>query len=84
MSPALPMMRRIGRGGRTGRARASHCLRRREAAGAGGLQAWRGGQPISLTAFHDRAMADYVREVLASGRIGTIYLFSGQMGLCAR
>ena len=45
-----------------------------------GLQALISGQPISLTAFCDTALARYVRELVDSGRIGTIYVFSGQMG----
>ena len=37
-------------------------------------------QPVSLSAFHDRALADYVAEVLASRPIAAIYVYSGQMG----
>ena len=45
-----------------------------------GLEAlWR-GEPVSLAAFRDARLARWVREVLASGRIGAVYLFSGQMG----
>lgn len=45
-----------------------------------GLQAIKKREPISLTAFRDENMTKYVRQTLASGRIGTIYVFSGQMG----
>lgn len=45
-----------------------------------GIQALKQRKPISLTAFRDESMARYVRDMLASGRIGTIYVFSGQMG----
>lgn len=45
-----------------------------------GLQAIRRGEAISRAAFYDPAMAAYVRKMLAKGRIGTIYVFSGQMG----
>lgn len=45
-----------------------------------GLQALKSGKPISMTAFWDEGMARYVRQLLASGRIGTIYVFSSQMG----
>lgn len=45
-----------------------------------GFQALKQGKPISLTAFRDESMARYVRDMLASGRIGTIYVFSSQMG----
>ncbi|NBC36076.1 TIGR03087 family PEP-CTERM/XrtA system glycosyltransferase [Novosphingobium sp. FSY-8] len=45
-----------------------------------GMQAlWRRA-PISLTAFHDPQLARYVRDLVDSGRIGAIYVFSGQMG----
>lgn len=36
--------------------------------------------PVSLCAFHDPALAEYVAEVLATRPISTIYVFSGQMG----
>jgi hypothetical protein len=45
-----------------------------------GIQAIKKREPISLTAFRDENMTKYVRQTLASGRIGTIYVFSGQMG----
>jgi hypothetical protein len=54
--------------------------RPQEALPLAGLEALAKGQPISLTAFHDKALADYVRATLAGGRIGTIFIFSGQMG----
>ncbi|WP_206241080.1 TIGR03087 family PEP-CTERM/XrtA system glycosyltransferase [Novosphingobium terrae] len=60
---------------------ATYCLRaRKKPLPLAGLEALAKGQPISLTAFHDRHLADYVRSTLASGRIGTIFVFSGQMG----
>lgn len=37
-------------------------------------------QPVSLSAFHDRALAGYIAEVLATRPISAIYVFSGQMG----
>jgi polysaccharide biosynthesis protein PslH len=45
-----------------------------------GMQAVMTGQPVSLTAFYDRCLADYVTSVIASRPISTIYMFSGQMG----
>ena len=45
-----------------------------------GLQALASGKPVSLTAFCDAELARYVRDLVDSGRIGTIYVFSGQMG----
>jgi sugar transferase (PEP-CTERM/EpsH1 system associated) len=60
---------------------ASHCLRpRTKSMAVAGMQAIAKGLPISLTAFHDPAIAAYVRDKIASGRIGTIFVFSGQMG----
>ena len=59
----------------------SHCLiLRRKSMIRAGLEALVTGQPVSLTAFHDPALANYVRKVLAERPIGTIYAFSGQMG----
>jgi sugar transferase (PEP-CTERM/EpsH1 system associated) len=37
-------------------------------------------QPVSLPAFYDRELADYVAGVLAERPISAIYVFSGQMG----
>lgn len=45
-----------------------------------GVQALAARQPVSLSAFHDQSLADYVEEVLAHHDIGTIFVFSGQMG----
>ena len=45
-----------------------------------GLKAVVQGKPVSLTAFHDAALAAYVVRVLAERPIGAIYVFSGQMG----
>lgn len=45
-----------------------------------GLEALMKGEPVSLAAFYDEGLAAYVRDLIASGRIGTIYVFSGQMG----
>lgn len=45
-----------------------------------GLEALASGKPVSMTAFHSVRLAAYVNALVASGRIGTIYAFSGQMG----
>ncbi|MFT4025970.1 MAG: TIGR03087 family PEP-CTERM/XrtA system glycosyltransferase [Novosphingobium sp.] len=45
-----------------------------------GLQAVASGQPVSLHAFYDPRIVDYVRQVLRERPIGTIFVFSGQMG----
>lgn len=36
--------------------------------------------PVSLTAFHDRTLASYINQVIATRPISAIYVFSGQMG----
>jgi len=38
------------------------------------------GKPVSLTAFDHQRVASYIRDVLASKPIDTIFVFSGQMG----
>ena len=59
----------------------SYCLRRRaKPLVLAGIQAIAQSRPVSLTAFHDSALAAYVDEVLASRPISAIYVFSGQMG----
>ena len=45
-----------------------------------GVRALAARKPVSLTAFYDAQLAAYIDAMLASGRIGTIYVFSGQMG----
>lgn len=60
---------------------ASHCLvARRKPLALAGAEALVRGLPVSLTAFHHRKLASYVRKVLASRPIAAIYVFSGQMG----
>ncbi len=60
---------------------ASYCLiERRKSLVRAGIEALVQGAPVSLTAFYDSKLADYVRTVLAERPIGTIYAFSGQMG----
>jgi len=55
-------------------------VRRSKSLAWAGLQAIKGGDPISRTAFHDAGLAAYVATVLAQVNIGTIYVFSSQMG----
>lgn len=60
---------------------ASHCLvQRTKPLWRAGIEAVVSGKPVSLTAFHSLQLSAYIRDLLASGRIGTIYAFSGQMG----
>jgi sugar transferase (PEP-CTERM/EpsH1 system associated) len=57
-----------------------HLVRRGKPLALAGLHSLISGKPISLHAFWDRSMADYVARVLAERPIGTIFVFSGQMG----
>ncbi len=59
----------------------SHCLvRRNKPMWRAGIEALATGRPVSQTAFHHPALADYVRQVLAERPIDTIVAFSSQMG----
>jgi sugar transferase (PEP-CTERM/EpsH1 system associated) len=60
---------------------ASHCAPpRTKPLVLAGLEAVAQGKPVSLTAFHSRALASWVRSTLAARPIGAIVVFSGQMG----
>jgi sugar transferase (PEP-CTERM/EpsH1 system associated) len=60
---------------------ASYCLRRRaKPLALAAVQAVALHRPVSLAAFHDKALAGYVANVLATRPISAIYVFSGQMG----
>jgi sugar transferase (PEP-CTERM/EpsH1 system associated) len=60
---------------------ASHCLvPRRKPMALAGLEALARGRPVSLTAFADRRLADYVARVLRERPISAVFVFSGQMG----
>lgn len=59
----------------------SHCLvERRKSLPRAGVEALASGLPVSVTAFRDFRITQYVHRVLAERPIGTIYAFSGQMG----
>lgn len=45
-----------------------------------GVEAVLAGKPVSLTAFHSRALAAWVRETIRREAIEAIVVFSGQMG----
>ncbi len=45
-----------------------------------GMQALATGKPVSLTAFHNTKLQDWVHKTIAEQDIDTIYVFSGQMG----
>jgi polysaccharide biosynthesis protein PslH len=60
---------------------ASHCLpRRTKPLPFAGIEAMARGLPVSLTAFHHPDLAEFVARTLRERPIGTIYVFSGQMG----
>jgi sugar transferase (PEP-CTERM/EpsH1 system associated) len=61
-------------------ARSYKLVRRGKPMVIAGIQALASRQPVSLTAFHDAALAAYVDKVLATRPISTIYVYSGQMG----
>jgi sugar transferase (PEP-CTERM/EpsH1 system associated) len=45
-----------------------------------GIEAVLAGKPVSLTAFHSRRLAAWVRETIRRERIEAVVVFSGQMG----
>ena len=55
-------------------------LRRQKPVFAAGLESIVRGEPVSLSAFRNAQLADWVKTTLAKGKIDTIYVFSGQMG----
>lgn len=55
-------------------------VRRSKSLALAAVQALALRQPVSLSAFHDRALANYVAEVLATRPISALYVYSGQMG----
>jgi sugar transferase (PEP-CTERM/EpsH1 system associated) len=60
---------------------ASHCLvRRSKPLPLAGMEALMRGEPVSLTAFRHRAIADFIERTLRERPVDTIYVFSGQMG----
>lgn len=60
---------------------ASHCIvRRTKPLPLAGVEAVLAGKPVSLTAFHSRQLAAWVRDTIARHRIEAIVVFSGQMG----
>lgn len=60
---------------------ASYCIARRsKPLTLAGIEAIVRDEPVSLTAFGSGELALWVRKLVASGRIGAIYVFSGQMG----
>ena len=60
---------------------ASHCIApRTKPLPLAGIEAVLAGKPVSLTAFHSRQLAAWVRDTIATRDISAIVVFSGQMG----
>ena len=60
---------------------ASHCIApRTKPLPLAGIEAVLAGKPVSLTAFHSRPLAAWVRQTIAARDIAAIVVFSGQMG----
>jgi sugar transferase (PEP-CTERM/EpsH1 system associated) len=60
---------------------ASHCIApRTKPLPLAGIEAVLAGKPVSLTAFHSRRLAEWVRDTIAQHDIDAIVVFSGQMG----
>jgi glycosyltransferase involved in cell wall biosynthesis len=57
----------------------AHVEIRRISKVAAGLRALAQSRPVSLTLFDSPALRAFVERMLASGRIGTVFAFSGQM-----
>lgn len=57
-----------------------HVVDRTRSLPLAGIQALLSGKPVSLTAFRDDSIGDYVARVLRENDISVIYVFSGQMG----
>ena len=72
----LPALR-AAMGGRLGEA---HVEIRRAGKAAAGARALLSGKPVSLTLFDSPKLRGFVDRMLAGGRIGTVFAFSGQMG----
>jgi sugar transferase (PEP-CTERM/EpsH1 system associated) len=61
-------------------ARSYRLVERSKSLAMAGCEALLRREPVSLAAFRDPALAEYVLQVLADYPIETIYVFSGQMG----
>lgn len=60
---------------------ASHCVVERvKPLPLAGVEAVLSGKPVSLTAFHSRRLAEWVRATITRERIDAVVVFSGQMG----
>jgi sugar transferase (PEP-CTERM/EpsH1 system associated) len=57
----------------------AHVEVRRISKVAAGARALIEGKPVSLTLFDSERLRGFVEDMLASGRIGTVFAFSGQM-----
>lgn len=57
-----------------------HLAQRSKPLAMAGVQSLISRRPASLHAFYDRDLADYVTRTLTRRSVGTIFVFSGQMG----
>ena len=55
-------------------------VRRTKPLALAAAQALATGRPVSLTAFRNQELADYVAQIVATRPVSAIYVFSGQMG----
>ena len=70
----------VGEGALAALAASHHVAARTKPLPLAGLEAVLAGKPVSLTAFHSRALEAWVRRTIAEHRIEAIVVFSGQMG----
>ncbi|GAA0279995.1 TIGR03087 family PEP-CTERM/XrtA system glycosyltransferase [Alteraurantiacibacter aestuarii] len=71
----------LAHAGKLSRLAASYCIARRaKPLWLSGAEALLRQEPVSLTAFGSGELADWTENLLSSGRISAIYVFSGQMG----
>jgi sugar transferase (PEP-CTERM/EpsH1 system associated) len=61
-------------------AASAHVAARTKPLALAGVEGVLTGKPVSLTAFHSRALAAWVRATIAARDISAIVVFSGQMG----
>lgn len=61
-------------------AESHHIARRSRSLATDGLSALAKGRPVSLAAFDDRGLHEWVSRTVATRPIDTVFVFSGQMG----
>lgn len=61
-------------------AKSHYLVRRSKPLALAGAEAVLFGKPVSLTAFHSRRLAQWVKQTILQHNIETVFVFSGQMG----